>query len=153
MAVGEVYNRRFVHRPVPGVGCHLVAVGPVLLGLAVDSGRHPPSPPVSAAVSPVLLLTAPCVCVCVCVSPTGDGNCLLHAASLGMWGFHDRLLTLRKALRPYMTTGPHVAAFRRRWRWQVAQQNTEAGQSTRLPATEHRGGSVSAGCSCSVNLF
>ena len=20
----------------------------------------------------------------------GDGNCLLHAASLGMWGFHDR---------------------------------------------------------------
>ena len=27
---------------------------------------------------------------------TGDGNCLLHAASLCTWGFHDRLLTLRK---------------------------------------------------------
>ena len=27
-----------------------------------------------------------------------DGNCLLHAASLGMWGFQDRNLTLRKAL-------------------------------------------------------
>ncbi|XP_043197205.1 OTU domain-containing protein 7B-like [Amphibalanus amphitrite] len=61
------------------------------------------------------------------LATSGDGNCLLHAASLGMWGFHDRLLTLRKALRPYMTDGPHVAAFRRRWRWQVAQQNTEAG--------------------------
>ncbi|XP_037079179.1 OTU domain-containing protein 7B-like [Pollicipes pollicipes] len=61
------------------------------------------------------------------LTTSGDGNCLLHAASLGMWGFHDRLLTLRKALRPCMTSGPHVAAFRRRWRWQVAQQNTEAG--------------------------
>ena len=25
------------------------------------------------------------------LATTGDGNCLLHAASLGMWGFHDRL--------------------------------------------------------------
>ena len=24
------------------------------------------------------------------LATTGDGNCLLHAASLGMWGFHDR---------------------------------------------------------------
>lgn len=30
------------------------------------------------------------------LATTGDGNCLLHAASLGTWGFHDRLLTLRK---------------------------------------------------------
>ena len=30
------------------------------------------------------------------LATTGDGNCLLHAASLGMWGFHDRLLTLRQ---------------------------------------------------------
>ena len=28
----------------------------------------------------------------------GDGNCLLHAASLGMWGFQDRDFTLRKAV-------------------------------------------------------
>ena len=69
----------------------------------------------------------------VCLCRPGDGNCLLHAASLGMWGFHDRLLTLRKELRPYMTDGPHVAAFRRRWRWQVAQQNTEAGELTPPP--------------------
>ena len=26
------------------------------------------------------------------LATTGDGNCLLHAASLGMWGFHDRLV-------------------------------------------------------------
>ena len=29
---------------------------------------------------------------------TGDGNCLLHAASLGMWGFQDRDYTLRRAV-------------------------------------------------------
>ena len=28
----------------------------------------------------------------------GDGNCLLHAASLGMWGFHDRANILRNAV-------------------------------------------------------
>jgi OTU domain-containing protein 7 len=28
----------------------------------------------------------------------GDGNCLLHAASLAMWGVHDRQLMLRRAL-------------------------------------------------------
>ena len=32
------------------------------------------------------------------LSTVGDGNCLLHAVSLGMWGFHDRMLILRKAL-------------------------------------------------------
>lgn len=32
------------------------------------------------------------------MATTGDGNCLLHAASLAMWGFHDRLLILRHAL-------------------------------------------------------
>ena len=36
---------------------------------------------------------------------TGDGNCLLHAASLAMWGFHDRLLTLRKALHTLLSQG------------------------------------------------
>lgn len=32
------------------------------------------------------------------LATTGDGNCLLHACSLGTWGFHDRLLTLRKVI-------------------------------------------------------
>lgn len=39
------------------------------------------------------------------LATTGDGNCLLHAASLGMWGFHDRLLTLRDALHNTLARG------------------------------------------------
>lgn len=61
------------------------------------------------------------------LATTGDGNCLLHAASLGMWGFHDRLLTLRKALHAVLTGDRFADAFYRRWRWQTAQQNEAAG--------------------------
>ncbi|GFR14119.1 OTU domain-containing protein 7B, partial [Trichonephila clavata] len=61
------------------------------------------------------------------LSTTGDGNCLLHAASLGMWGFHDRLLTLRKALHSLLMNSSYTDAFYRRWRWQTALQNKEAG--------------------------
>lgn len=32
-----------------------------------------------------------------------DGNCLLHAASLAMWGFQDRTVTLRRALSTALT--------------------------------------------------
>ena len=35
---------------------------------------------------------------------TGDGNCLLHAASLAMWGFEDRQYILRSALHESLTT-------------------------------------------------
>lgn len=48
----------------------------------------------------------------------GDGNCLLHAASLSMWGFHDRVLALRRALNTVMLRSRHLDAFRRRWRHQ-----------------------------------
>jgi OTU domain-containing protein 7 len=61
------------------------------------------------------------------LATTGDGNCLLHAASLGMWGFHDRLLTLRKALHSVLTTSRFSESFYRRWRWQTSQQNEAAG--------------------------
>ncbi|XP_054719897.1 OTU domain-containing protein 7B-like [Uloborus diversus] len=61
------------------------------------------------------------------LATTGDGNCLLHAASLGMWGFHDRLLTLRKALHRLLSNSTFTEAFYRRWRWQVSLQNKEAG--------------------------
>ncbi|KDR10236.1 OTU domain-containing protein 7B [Zootermopsis nevadensis] len=61
------------------------------------------------------------------LATTGDGNCLLHAASLGMWGFHDRLLTLRKALHGFMTGSECREALWRRWRWQQTRLNTEAG--------------------------
>nr|XP_033776924.1 OTU domain-containing protein 7A isoform X1 [Geotrypetes seraphini]XP_033776925.1 OTU domain-containing protein 7A isoform X1 [Geotrypetes seraphini]XP_033776926.1 OTU domain-containing protein 7A isoform X1 [Geotrypetes seraphini]XP_033776928.1 OTU domain-containing protein 7A isoform X1 [Geotrypetes seraphini]XP_033776929.1 OTU domain-containing protein 7A isoform X1 [Geotrypetes seraphini] len=61
------------------------------------------------------------------LATTGDGNCLLHAASLGMWGFHDRDLVLRKALYTMMRNGAEREALKRRWRWQQTQQNKESG--------------------------
>merc|ERR1719412_1090844 len=61
------------------------------------------------------------------LATTGDGNCLLHAASLGMWGFHDRLLTLRKALHAFLTTNECAASIYRRWRWQSHLQNLQYG--------------------------
>ncbi|XP_054854892.1 OTU domain-containing protein 7B [Eublepharis macularius] len=61
------------------------------------------------------------------LATTGDGNCLLHAASLGMWGFHDRDLMLRKSLYALMDKGMEREALRRRWRWQQTQQNKESG--------------------------
>ncbi|KAK6631493.1 hypothetical protein RUM44_006020 [Polyplax serrata] len=61
------------------------------------------------------------------LATTGDGNCLLHAASLGMWGFHDRLLTLRKALHEFLSSSDCRDALWRRWRWQLTRLNAEAG--------------------------
>ncbi|CAG2105833.1 unnamed protein product [Medioppia subpectinata] len=61
------------------------------------------------------------------LATTGDGNCLLHAASLGMWGFHDRLLVLRKALHALLSNSSYTAAFYRRWKWQTYFQNFKAG--------------------------
>ncbi|XP_076136930.1 OTU domain-containing protein 7B isoform X2 [Alosa pseudoharengus] len=61
------------------------------------------------------------------LATSGDGNCLLHAASLGMWGFHDRDLMLRKALYALMDHGQEREALRRRWRWQQTMQNKESG--------------------------
>ncbi|XP_029436943.1 OTU domain-containing protein 7B isoform X2 [Rhinatrema bivittatum] len=61
------------------------------------------------------------------LATTGDGNCLLHAASLGMWGFHDRDLMLRKSLYTLMEKGVEKEALKRRWRWQQTQQNKESG--------------------------
>ncbi|KAM9798124.1 OTU domain-containing protein 7B [Neosynchiropus ocellatus] len=61
------------------------------------------------------------------LATSGDGNCLLHAASLGMWGFHDRDLMLRKSLYALMDNGMEREALKRRWRWQQTQQNKESG--------------------------
>ena len=38
---------------------------------------------------------------------TGDGNCLLHAASLAMWGFEDKQFILRNVLHESLTTADH----------------------------------------------
>lgn len=61
------------------------------------------------------------------LSTTGDGNCLLHAASLAMWGFHDRKLTLRTALHNLLSHGEYRDALWRRWRFQQTKLNKQAG--------------------------
>ena len=57
---------------------------------------------------------------------SGDGNCLLHAVSLGMWGFHDRKLLLRTLLYRLLTTDQGTGIYRR-WRFQIEKRNREAG--------------------------
>ncbi|XP_029649695.1 OTU domain-containing protein 7B isoform X2 [Octopus sinensis] len=61
------------------------------------------------------------------MATTGDGNCLLHAASLAMWGVQDRDLILRKALYDTMTKEIYRGALYRRWRWQQTLLNKESG--------------------------
>ncbi|KAK3588631.1 hypothetical protein CHS0354_021499 [Potamilus streckersoni] len=61
------------------------------------------------------------------MATTGDGNCLLHAASLGMWGIHDRQLMLRQALYKTLTEKSYRDALYRRWRWQQTQANKQSG--------------------------
>ncbi|XP_076443310.1 uncharacterized protein LOC143281908 [Babylonia areolata] len=61
------------------------------------------------------------------MATTGDGNCLLHAASLSMWGIHDRLLTLRNALLDTLTSSLFKDKLYRRWRWQQTQVNLQSG--------------------------
>ena len=54
------------------------------------------------------------------------GVCLkLYFRLPGMWGFHDRLLTLRKALHAFLTTNECAASIYRRWRWQSHLQNLQ----------------------------
>ncbi|UYV69841.1 hypothetical protein LAZ67_7000935 [Cordylochernes scorpioides] len=53
-------------------------------------------------------------------------RCLLGVVlGAGMWGFHDRLLTLRKALHSALSQRSDL--FYRRWRWQTEKQHKEAG--------------------------
>ena len=47
---------------------------------------------------------------CTCLIPlytTGDNNCLLHAASLAMWGFEDKEFILRNAVYESLTIADH----------------------------------------------
>ena len=61
------------------------------------------------------------------LSTVGDGNCLLHAVSLGMWGFHDRLLILRRSL--YKTLQHPLAknGLKRRWKYDLWKENIKTG--------------------------
>eukprot|EP00794_Sanderia_malayensis_P009689 gene9689-10679_t len=57
----------------------------------------------------------------------GDGNCLLHAVSLGMWGINDRNLTLRKALHRALKSSLANGTLKRRWMYQQWLLNMEVG--------------------------
>lgn len=60
---------------------------------------------------------------------SGDGNCLLHAASLAMWGLHDRYLILRKALNSTLKQikEDNTSPLWRRWKWEQMCQNRKYG--------------------------
>ncbi|PAA84251.1 hypothetical protein BOX15_Mlig005475g1 [Macrostomum lignano] len=69
------------------------------------------------------------------LATSGDGNCLLHAISLCMYGAHDRQLTLRAALHRYLRR--RSAALYRRWRWQTHAELTRT-TGLRLSDSEWR---------------
>lgn len=50
---------------------------------------------------------------------SGDGNCLLHAASLGIWGVHDRWLNLRQDVYHMLSKN----TLERRWLWYQWKKN------------------------------
>jgi len=52
----------------------------------------------------------------------GDGNCLMHAVSLGMFGVHDRQLNLRNALHRALTE-TSAELFKTRWLVQASKIN------------------------------
>jgi len=62
------------------------------------------------------------------LSTVGDGNCLLHAVSLGMWGFHDRMLILRKALYQMLLNPLAKKALKRRWKYNLWTENMKCGK-------------------------
>lgn len=54
----------------------------------------------------------------------GDGNCLLHAASLGIYGVHDKELTLRGSVHRLL---PQLPSLRRRWQHEMELRFKEFG--------------------------
>ena len=64
------------------------------------------------------------------LATSGDGNCLLHAASLGMWGVPDNSLILRSAVHKFLSTSTEKEGVQRRWKYQLEQQFQEQGGFT-----------------------
>jgi hypothetical protein len=44
----------------------------------------------------------------VAIRTDGDGDCLLHATALGLWGAHDRDVVLRRYLSEVSHRGSHA---------------------------------------------
>ena len=58
---------------------------------------------------------------------SGDGNCLLHAASLGIWGVHDRCLNLRQDVYYILSSSLHEKSLKYRWMWYEWVKNLQEG--------------------------
>ena len=57
---------------------------------------------------------------------TGDGNCLLHSASLSMWGFQDRNFALRRAVHTALANSSSTQ-LHRRWKHSRGIENLQMG--------------------------
>ena len=64
------------------------------------------------------------------LATSGDGNCLLHAASIYMWGLPDKDLILRTHLHRLLTTNVQRHGLQRRWKYSTNLRNQEAGGLT-----------------------
>ena len=54
---------------------------------------------------------------------SGDGNCLLHAASLAMWGFQDRDFILRRAVHTALKASDSTSTLYQRWKFAREDEN------------------------------
>lgn len=63
----------------------------------------------------------------------GDGQCLCHAASLGVWGVHDRDRALRSALQESMASELAQGQLRRRFFHQLCKVSMGSGSTWRHP--------------------
>ena len=66
----------------------------------------------------------------------GDGNCLLHACSVALWGIQDRLQTLRIAL--YKLLREQTPTFFKRWKEQEMAWDWEDAQAMGLDSSIER---------------
>ena len=69
----------------------------------------------------------PSVTKLVPLNTIGDGNCLLHAASLAMWGFQDRDLVLRNAVSRAVNVNIENNTLYQRWKHNRMIENQEYG--------------------------
>ncbi|XP_065192004.1 tumor necrosis factor alpha-induced protein 3-like [Sycon ciliatum] len=67
------------------------------------------------------------ICKLVPLRTRGDGNCLLHAVSLAMWGVDDTSLRLRSALHLAVVHSTAEEKLRNRWRRAVDAENRRIG--------------------------
>lgn len=56
----------------------------------------------------------------------GDGNCLLHSASMAIWGIDDKFSIVRDLLYNFLQKGD-VDSLKRRWRYTYMKSNSTVG--------------------------